>query len=70
MPCYGRGNPNVELCCNVKNEFFPYVASYFGQFFAGFAALGLDLDVNKNEQIFDQLLELDPEDVIAKVIRL
>ena len=35
--------------------------------FAGFAALGLDLDASKNEQIFDQLLELDPEEVIAKV---
>ena len=29
--------------------------------------MGLDLDVNKNESIFDQLLELDPEEVIAKV---
>lgn len=35
-------------------------------FYAGFAALGLDLDVNKNASIFDQLLELDPEEVIAK----
>lgn len=35
---------------------------------SGFAALGLELDCNKNEIIFEQLLGLDPNEVIAKVL--
>jgi hypothetical protein len=34
-------------------------------FFAGFTALGLDLDARRNPAIFDQLLALTPEAVIA-----
>lgn len=36
--------------------------------FAGFASLELELDVNRNEEIFETLLGLEPDDVIAKVI--
>lgn len=37
---------------------------------AGFAALGLELDCNRNKAIFDQLLDLDPQEVIRKVAEL